>query len=253
HIQNQGGCGSCWAAASVSVMSDRLCISSNYTDQQMISLQDLVSCCDFCGDCARGNSLLAFLHLKKTGIVTGGSYSSNEGCRPYEIPSTCGVPCPAYFYKTRFNQQCDQNCNELYGKEYKNDLRKGNSFYLIHVIDGNVTGEVPKSISEAMPISAIDLIKREIMKHGPVVTSIDVSEPFAHFRSGVYTKCEFTDKGHENLNYGHWIRIIGWGSENGLDYWTIANSWGRQWGENGFGRLAVEDFDDHMIVVGGLW
>lgn len=64
HIENQGGCGSCWvrasftkinwhfiiqAAATVSVLSDRLCISSNAKEQQMITLQDLVSCCEYCG------------------------------------------------------------------------------------------------------------------------------------------------------------------------------------------------------------
>ncbi|GMS85460.1 hypothetical protein PENTCL1PPCAC_7635, partial [Pristionchus entomophagus] len=109
-----------------------------------------------------------------------------------------------------------------------------------------------RPVFSAMAISAIDLIKRKIMMHGPVVFFYTpVTEPFAHYRSGIYTKSQFTDKGHENLNYGHWIRIIGWGRENGLDYWTIANSWGRQWGENGFGRIAIEDED--LLVVAGLW
>ncbi|GMR31192.1 hypothetical protein PMAYCL1PPCAC_01387, partial [Pristionchus mayeri] len=62
------GCGFDW-------ISDRLCISSNFFKQQLISTQDLVSCC--------------------------GSFGSNEGCRPYEIPSTCGSPCPGYFYRVR--------------------------------------------------------------------------------------------------------------------------------------------------------
>ncbi|GMT32036.1 hypothetical protein PFISCL1PPCAC_23333, partial [Pristionchus fissidentatus] len=70
-IQNQGGCGSCWAAAAVSSMSDRLCISSNYTQQSMLSLQDMISCCEFCGGCQGSSPLEAFIYLKLRGVVTG--------------------------------------------------------------------------------------------------------------------------------------------------------------------------------------
>ena len=30
---------------------------------------------------------------------------------------------------------------------------------------------------------------------------------------------------------GHAVRIIGWGVQNGTDYWLIANSWGKGWGD----------------------
>lgn len=36
---------------------------------------------------------------------------------------------------------------------------------------------------------------------------------------------------------GHAIRIIGWGSENGIDYWLVANSWKHSWGESGLFRI----------------
>lgn len=32
---------------------------------------------------------------------------------------------------------------------------------------------------------------------------------------------------------GHAIRIIGWGVENGIPYWLIANSWNSDWGLKG--------------------
>ncbi|EPB68434.1 papain family cysteine protease [Ancylostoma ceylanicum] len=34
----------------------------------------------------------------------------------------------------------------------------------------------------------------------------------------------------------HAVKVIGWGSENGTDYWLIANSWNTDWGEDGMLR-----------------
>jgi hypothetical protein len=32
---------------------------------------------------------------------------------------------------------------------------------------------------------------------------------------------------------GHAIKILGWGTENGDDYWLVANSWNPDWGDQG--------------------
>ncbi|CAJ0608782.1 unnamed protein product [Cylicocyclus nassatus] len=125
-IFNQAGCGSCWSVAATSVMSDRVCISSNGTVQTQISALDLTSCCLSCGGCQGTHwALSAFTYWKEHGIVSGGAFGSHEGCRPYTFEPSCGAPCGSSLYRKERTPRCERQCQSLFHRAYDQDLVRG--------------------------------------------------------------------------------------------------------------------------------
>jgi len=84
----------------------------------------------------------------------------------------------------------------------------------------------------------------EIYNHGSVEASFDVYEDFLTYKSGVYQ--------HKTGSYlgGHAIKIIGWGVENGHNYWIVVNSWNEGWGANGIIRFLRGS--NHLGIEGNI-
>ena len=56
-------------------------------------------------------------------------------------------------------------------------------------------------------------MQQEIMTFGPIEAAFDVYADFLAYKSGVYKHVT------GDLLGGHAIKIMGWGTENGEDYW----------------------------------
>lgn len=66
----------------------------------------------------------------------------------------------------------------------------------------------------------------------PVAVTIDADETgaFQHYNGGILT----VECGEEQ---DHCVTAVGYGSANGQKYWKLKNSWGADWGENGYARI----------------
>lgn len=250
---NQAGCGSCWAMASTSVMSDRVCIASAGRLQPQISAQDLIECCPHCGGCDGTLwALFPFVHWRETGIVTGGAYGSFEGCKPYEHIPNCGNPCALDIYTKHPNpHNCWQVCrNPLYRTSYQDDIIKAKSVYWIipnsinSVFFSRLMTRID-ALMEANNLNYTAMLKLELLINGPLVACFTIYDEFLHYKSGIY---QFRTSALTNELYGHCVKLVGWGEENNTPYWIYLNSWGRDWGENGFFRVEMSSVPEEAVA-----
>ena len=84
-------------------------------------------------------------------------------------------------------------------------------------------------------IAGENAIKTELINNGPVHTGFTVYQDFMNYKSGIYKHVSGSSLG------GHAVVIIGYGVSNGTKYWICQNSWGANWGENGFFRIKIGD------------
>ncbi|TDG51123.1 hypothetical protein AWZ03_002486 [Drosophila navojoa] len=86
----------------------------------------------------------------------------------------------------------------------------------------------------SIPPGDQDLMMQIIATLGPLACSMNGSPvSFQQYKSGIYDDPECN-----NDEVNHSVTVVGYGSENGRDYWIVKNSYSQNWGEAGFFRLA---------------
>jgi len=222
HVRDQSACGSCWAFASTETFEDRRCIKTG--QDILFSTEDTAGCCkgaacSFSMGCSGGQPSGALNWMKSQGVVTGGDYFNRTdptgGCKPYSlapcahhVPPTPKYPaCPTNEYSLSCKAVCSDNAS---GKTYSSDKTKGTAVH---------------------SFSSVAAMQTAIMTDGPLAVAFTVYSDFPTYKSGVYVHQSGSALG------GHAVEMVGWGTESGVDYWLIKNSWNEQWGDGGFFKI----------------
>merc|ERR1712236_76361 len=74
-------------------------------------------------------------------------------------------------------------------------------------------------------------LKKLVFLHGAVIVGVQARGAFSEYKSGIFDGCTAYS------SPDHAVTVVGYGTENGVDYWLIKNSWGERWGENGYIRM----------------
>ena len=192
-------CGSCWAHAATSALSDRIKIAREAAWPDInISPQPLISCESPDMGCHGGEAYNAFAWMT-TNEVT------DRTCSIYRARGhDNGQECSA--------MQICRNCSPGEACVVPDE-------YLVY------------GVAEYGEVSGEENMMQEIAQRGPIACGIAVPEALEEYTGGIF--CDETG----DMNIVHDISVVGYGVEDGAKYWLVRNSWGTQWGEDGLFRV----------------
>mmetsp|Transcript_145388 Transcript_145388/g.264587 ORF Transcript_145388/g.264587 Transcript_145388/m.264587 type:complete len:459 (-) Transcript_145388:42-1418(-) len=225
---DQGGCGSCWAAATMTMMNAAAEIAGN---KRSFSAQDLISCvpnphnCGGTGGCDGATVELALNYIASNGLRTAHEspyWGEDRACQASSLAmQDAHLSNPS---SPRFS----------YGVELESMIAIGQ-----HIIaNGSAGANLGLKYWTRLPENELAPVYTHLVQYGPVAISVAAGSWFP-YKSGIFTDCP-----HDAV-IDHAVVLFGYGVEKSkagdLKFWHIKNSWGPGWGENGNIRLLRED------------
>jgi len=198
-VKNQGSCGSCWTFASAETLESRWFLATG--NSQDLSEQFILDCT---------------LNPLKCG-GTGGCDGGTAELAYARINATGGIPSEwTYPYVSGTGNA--STCHGL-------PLPKEHPHTGIVMAAATVTGFGTATSNNDAAVQAALL-------DGPLAISVDAGA-WHDYESGIFTGGNMT-----NPDLDHLVQLVGYGEEDGTQYWLVRNSWTPLWGDHGYIRLA---------------
>ncbi|CAF1161355.1 unnamed protein product [Didymodactylos carnosus] len=200
-VKNQRHCGSCYAFGVVGALEKTY--AEIYKESGPLSPQELIDCSGQ-GGCDGGNFVPSFYYIKRNDFRL--NLEKDYPPTPDGKQQTC---------QKREGVRLSSNSSSTLQYE---QIPNGNEEYMKKIVYERGPVYISFNCGER---TGNDTILRE------------VSDKFDHYASGIFDVpgCP----AYRNLN--HAPVVVGYGTENGTDYWKVKNSWGPDWGDNGYIKI----------------
>ena len=199
-VKDQTNCGSCWAFTATAVYESMLAITYN-TSPERLSEQEYVECDWGNGGCCGGNAMYAWRYSKSVGGKI--KYNDFPYTGQFKNATTGATPC---------KNVCPSFPNAVKAKPPLNFVELS-------------TSSTPATV-EAM---------KTALKKGPLAVAVSASGSFGSYKFGILqpTAC--------GTALNHAVTLVGWGYDTytSQEFWLIRNSWGPDWGDKGFIKIAI--------------
>ena len=214
-------CGSCWAHAVTSSLSDRVNILRGQPGYEggrgavMLSVQNYLDCGKTAGTCNGGSWERAFEWAASRGVC-------DDSCSPYKgVDGACGAHEEAM-------------CTLIFENRTAVPVPGARRF---KVADWGYLNASSHASTKSDPAKLMEM-QAEIMARGPIVCSMETNDDhnplgaWHCYEGGVYK----TTSTFKSTN--HVISLLGWGEDvDGTPFWVGRHSGGTIFGEEGFFRI----------------
>jgi len=101
-----------------------------------------------------------------------------------------------------------------------------------------------------IPTTETSFLKAILVNGFPIIFGARVDQSFYDWNRGVTYPSDFVWEESGSSIGGHAMVICGWDDSRGEGAWKIMNSWNTDWGEEGFGWIDYDFFDDVLTGSG---
>jgi len=218
--------------ASKSTKVEDLPESKDWRDEGIVSAVKNQGRCGSCWAFGTTEQVESYTALE-TGSLVELSAQQVTSCTPN--PLTCGgsggcdgsTPPLGYNYVQLFGQVKEEDYPYMCGESAETEDCNYDLASLQPV--ASITG------FDNLPSNNQEAILSHLATVGPLAISV-AANTFKDYESGVFSGCHYD----ENIQLNHSVQLVGYGSEGGVDYWLVRNSWGADWGEAGYIKVLRE-------------